>query len=131
MIHLCLIYGTTYFKYFKYVNTIAVNGSLPSFYRISYSSDIEIKPETFLTSAHHSFQIHTFILTSQFHTKLHTGIIRSESKGEAKYTLRVTLMLLFCILGGGETEVAHFLRKSIMTTNFTALHELVHLYTSK
>jgi len=32
---------------------------------------------------------------------------------------------------GEKTEVAYFLRKSIMTTNFTALHELVHLHTSK
>jgi len=108
-----LIYGTTYFKYVKYVNTIAVNGPCSSFCRISYSSDIEIKPASFLISAHHSFQILAFILTSQLHTKLHTDIIWFESKGEAKFTLRVALMLLFCILRGGGTEVVHFLRKSI------------------
>jgi hypothetical protein len=82
---MCLIYGTTDFKYVKYVNTIAVNGSLSSFYMISYSLSIEIKPEAFLTSAHHNFQIHAFILTSQFHTKLQTAIIRFECKAEAQY----------------------------------------------
>ena len=89
---------------------MAVNGSFSSFYRISYSSDIEIRPEAFLTSAHHSFHIHAFILTSQFHTKLHTDTIWFESKGEAKYTLRVTLVLLFCILSE-KTEVNIFSAK--------------------
>jgi hypothetical protein len=85
---------------------------------------------TYLLNYPRSFQILAFILTSQFHTKLHIDIIWFKTKGEAQYTLRVTLMLLFCILRE-KTEVAHFLRKSIMTTNVTAQHEFVHLHTNK